>query len=198
MAAEDVGRAARPERRFSRDTQAMITDVSLVLATLTATAVLMTTALIVAQRRRRSLEADEGMGWDDAEPGLRAVGFERVDATTYVKGGALFVRNLHEHRRVEASLEAISPGGEIERFVGQTVRLSPGQSAAGGLARWTVGQVAEQFAVFPSWADLMVTGPAAPGSPWRVTVLTPFRDASTPTDAARIVEMLAEAARRGA
>jgi hypothetical protein len=169
-------------------------DVSTISAALLLVAVAMTAAGILLQRRRSARQVVELDAWDDADSWLRDAGFERLDESTYVKAGAVFVRNSREHVRVEASLEVPYPGGRVLRhFPAQSARVSIGGLDVGPIATWVLGLVTESLTMMPRGAEIRIDSPTAIGAAWQLRVTSPLRDAQTPLDAVRLLEDLAKA-----
>lgn len=135
--------------------------------------------------------------WQAAEPALKALGLQKLDAETYttgVLGQSLFVTFHPRESRVRVWIEKACPGGAIEQFIGTRGSLGPGDSGRAPIERFVAGAVREILTMLPRGAQLEIVGPEIPGDKYKASVGTSFSVPDHAVLAARVLLALDAAA----
>ena len=136
--------------------------------------------------------------WFAAGPSLEALGLRKLNAETYMGQHGLFVSVDVRAATVSGWVEAASPGGSLEQFLGKEAELRPGGEERSELAHFVARHAREVLGQLPAAARLTIKAPEIPGDKYRMRVETPF---STPDQAslvARLLLLLDETARNPA
>jgi hypothetical protein len=125
--------------------------------------------------------------WQQAGAMLEALGMKKLDAECYWQTSHLFVNVNVAEITVTGRLSRTCPGGALERLLGQTAELRPGERARSELAQITANAVGELLAALPQQARLAVKAPEIPGDNYTLTLTTPF---AAPEHAACVARVL--------